>query len=136
MRRLDIAILIAGLGIAAGLAVPRQGGMAREARRADVLALARGTGSVTELAHTRWLAAGEPSTLQGHRGMVAMSQDGYPSSATLPLLFDEAELASFAYAGGAWQHREVSAGRYCGVLYTPPAAPGGEVRIVTRLDGC
>lgn len=135
MRRLDIAILISALGIAAGLAVPRQGEMARDARRNQVVALARGAESVAELAHTRWLAAGEPSTLQGQRGLVAMT-DGYPSRATLPLLFDESELLPFAYAGGAWQHREVSTGRYCGVLYTPPEKPGDEVRIVSRLDGC
>jgi len=136
MRRLDILILIAGLGLAAGLAVPRQGDLARESRRTEVLALARGAASATELAHTRWLAAGEPATLQGHRGTVAMSEAGYPSAGTLPLLFDAAELIPFAYAGGAWQHREVSAGRYCGVIYTPPAAPGSQVRIVTHLDGC
>lgn len=135
MRRLDIAILISALAIAAGVAVPRQGEMARDARRNQVVALARGAASVTELAHTRWLVAGEPSTLQGPRGLVAMSE-GYPSSGTLPLLFDEAELLPFAYAGGAWQHREVSTGRYCGVIYMPPDKPGDQVRIVTRLDGC
>lgn len=135
MRRFDILILISALAIVAGVAVPQQGEMAREERRSQVLALARGAASASELAHTRWLAAGEPSTLQGQRGLVAMS-DGYPSRATLPLLFDEAELVPFAYAGGAWQHREVATGRYCGVIYTPPAAEGGRASIVTRIDGC
>lgn len=135
MGRMDLILLIAGLGIAAGLAVPRQDELTREARRTEVLALARGVASVSELAHTRWLAAGEPATLPGARGVVAMHQ-GYPSRATLPLLFAEAELLPFGYAGGAWQHREVPAGRYCGVFYGPPEQPGAPARITTRLDGC
>jgi hypothetical protein len=135
MRRFDIIIVIAGLAVAAGFAVPRHAGLAREARRAEVESLARSARNIARLAHINWLAAGSPATLEGTRGVVAIS-NGYPSRATLPLLLSAAEVLPFAYGGGAWQHREVPAGRYCGVLYAPPSAPGATPSITARLDGC
>lgn len=88
-----------------------------------------------QLAHARWLAANQPATLDGPRGVVAMTY-GYPSPATLPLLLAEAETATFAYQGGVWQHGGVGGNRPCGVAYSPPAAPGQNPAISPRTSGC
>lgn len=130
---MDVALLIACLGIGTGLAIPRQARIASDVRRAEVESLARSASTAADLAHARWLAADHPATVPGVRGAVALVQ-GYPSPASLPLLFAEAELGAFTYSGGTWQHRE--AGADCAVRYAPPSDPDGVPAIQADTSGC
>jgi type II secretory pathway pseudopilin PulG len=134
-RRLDVAVLIAALGAGAVVAVPRHVQTATDARRAEVTALARGASTAVQLAHSRWLAANQPPTIEGVRGVVAMTY-GYPSVATLPLMLGEAETATFTYDEGLWRHASLSADRPCWVSYQPPAAPGQNPAISPQTSGC
>ena len=79
--------------------------LAKESRLDEVTALSRSAALAAQLAHARWLAADQPPTIDGPRGVVAMTY-GYPSTATLPLMLAEAETASFVYSGGVWRHRD------------------------------
>jgi len=133
--RLDIAILIGCLGIAAVVAVPRHAQISTEIRVADVKALARGAAMSAELAHARWVAADQPQTISGVRGVVAMTH-GYPSAATLSLMLADAETAAFRYEDGTWRHASVPAGTDCGVTYQPPIAPGQSAVITDQTSGC
>lgn len=133
MARVDIGLLIAGLALAVVVAVPRHTGLASEARRTEVSALARNAASAVQLAHRQWEAAGRPATLPGGRGTVAMVH-GYPSAATLPLLLAEPELAPFAYERGTFQHGQASGP--CGLNYLPPAAVGAAPVFNLLTAGC
>jgi len=135
ISRLDVAVLIACLCAGAVVAVPRHVQIASETRLAEVTALARGAKTAAQLAHSRWLAASQPPTIEGTRGVVAMTY-GYPSVATLPLMLAEAETATFSYDGGVWRHGNLSADRACGVSYQPPAAPGQNPAISPQTSGC
>ncbi len=135
ISRVDVLVLIACLGAGAFVAVPRHVRLAGEARLDEVTALTRSTAMATQLAHARWLAANQPPTIDGPRGVVAMTY-GYPSTATLPLMLAEAETASFAYSGGVWRHRRLGGDRPCGVAYSPPAAPGQNPAISAQTSGC
>lgn len=117
------------------MAVPRHGQIATDTRLAQVTGLAGGARTAAQLAHSRWLAASQPATLEGARGVVAMTY-GYPSVATLPLMLAEAETLPFSYDGGVWQHASLDATRPCGVSYQPPAAPGQNPAISARTSGC
>jgi type II secretory pathway pseudopilin PulG len=132
--RVDALVVIAIAAVAAGMAVPRQQDLAREARRAQVIALARSAGSAAALAHSQWEARGRPATVSGSRGLVAMV-NGYPSAATLPLLLAEAEAVAFAHDAGRFRHVEASSPA-CGVSYAPPATGESAPRIVSQIDGC
>ena len=133
--RLDIVVVIGCLGAGAVVAVPRHVQLASEARTAEVTALTRGTTTAAQLAHSRWLAASEPATIDGVRGVVAMTH-GYPSTATLPLMLGESETLAFRYEGGEWQHTDVRAAYLCGVTYQPPAAPGQNPSISAHTQDC
>ena len=133
--RLDIAILIGCLGIGVVVAVPRHAQVSTEARVAEVAALALGASTSAELAHARWLAASQPQTIAGARGVVAMTQ-GYPSAATLSLMLTDAETAAFRYDGGVWRHASLPAGTSCGVSYQPPVAAGQSPVISNETSGC
>jgi type II secretory pathway pseudopilin PulG len=133
--RLDIAVVVGCLGIVAVVAVPRHARISTEARVAEVKALARGASTSAELAHARWLAAAQPQTIAGVRGVVAMTH-GYPSAATVSLMLSEAETGAFRYEDGAWHHASVPAGTPCGVTYQPPAAAGQPPVITDQTAGC
>ncbi len=133
--RLDVAVLLAALVLAGMIAVPRHVNLARDARQAEVGVLLENISGAAELAHSMWVASGEPAAMPGTRGMVAMV-NGYPSVATLPLMLETPEAASFDYLRGRWQHLEVAENRECGVRYTPPAALGELPTIEAALDGC
>ncbi len=135
ISRFDMVVLIACIGAGAFVAVPRHVRLAGEARLDEVTALARSTVTATQLAHARWLAADRPPTIDGPRGVVAMTY-GYPSAATLPLMLAEAETASFVYSGGVWRHGRLGSDRPCGVAYSPPAAPGQNPAITPQTSGC
>lgn len=135
ISRLDIAILIACLGAVAVVAVPRHVQIATDVRLAEVTALARAATTAAQLGHSRWLAANQPPTIDGSRGMVAMTY-GYPSVATLPLMLAVAETANFSYEGGVWRASSLDADRACGVSYQPPVAAGQNPAISTHLSGC
>ena len=135
VSRLDVAVLIAMLCAGAVLAVPRHAQISTELRLSQVNALARGANTAAQLAHSRWLAAGQPATIEGARGIVAMT-NGYPSAATLPLMLAEAEMLNFRYGGGVWQPAGVSADQRCGVAYQPPAAPGKDPDIIALTSDC
>jgi MSHA pilin protein MshA len=143
VRRLDVALLIACLGAGAVVAVPRHSRYATEARVAEVNALSRASASAVQLAHTRWLAAGQPATIDGARGLVAMTQ-GYPSTATLPLMLAAAETAAFSYEDGVWRHRgprtatlpRSGIAQRCGVHYQPPAVAGQDPALAADTSGC
>jgi type II secretory pathway pseudopilin PulG len=131
--RVDALVVVAVAALAAAVAVPRQQDLARDTRRAQVVALARSAGSAATLAHSQWQAGGKPATLRGTRGLVAMI-NGYPSAATLPLLLAEPEAAGFAHDAGEFRHS--GAAGSCGVRYLPPASAGTAPRIVSNLEGC
>ena len=135
ISRLDIAVLIVALGAGAVLAVPRHAGIATEARRAQVTALARSATTAAELGHSRWLAGNRPPTIDGARGVVAMTY-GYPSAATLPLMLGDAETAAFSYGDGLWRHASVGSSKPCGVSYQPPAAAGQNPSVSPQTSGC
>jgi hypothetical protein len=135
ISRLDVAVLIAALCGGAVVAVPRHVQTATDARLAEVTALTRGAATAAQLGHSRWLAANQPPTIDGARGVVAMTY-GYPSVATLPLMLAEAETATFIYDDGLWRHASLSADRPCGVAYQPPAAPGQNPAISPQTSGC
>lgn len=135
ISRLDVAVLIAVLGTAAVVAVPRHARIATDQRRAQVTALTRAAQTAAQLAHSRWLAAKEPPTIEGARGVVAMT-NGYPSTATLPLMLAEAETLTFRYDGGIWRHASLGADTSCGVSYQPPAVPGQNPAISALTSGC
>ncbi|MEZ5564330.1 MAG: hypothetical protein R3F24_01905 [Gammaproteobacteria bacterium] len=135
ISRIDIAILIACLGAGAVVAVPRHQMFARETRAAEVSALSFGAATAAQLAHTRWLAAGQPATIDGTRGVVAMV-NGFPSPATLPLMLTESETLAFAYDSGVWRQRAVGVDQPCGVAYQPPPAPDQNPDIQARTSGC
>jgi len=117
------------------VAVPRHVQFATNARLAEVTALARAATTAAQLGHSRWLGANQPPTIDGVRGVVAMNY-GYPSVATLPLMFAEAETASFIYDDGLWRHASLGADRSCGVSYQPPAAPGQNPAISPQTSDC
>ncbi len=133
ISRVDAAILVAVVAMAVAVAVPRHWQMASSQRQDEVAALAQGMTSTTALAHARWSAAGGPLTLATPRGKVAMVH-GYPSVATLPLLFEPSEVAAFRHAAGRWQHAGTDGP--CGVRYGAPAAPGERPAIVVDASGC
>jgi hypothetical protein len=135
ITRLDVAVLIAALCAGAVVAVPRHAQTATDARLAEVTALTRGATTAAQLGHSRWLAANQPPTIDGARGLVAMTY-GYPSVATLPLMLAEAETAAFIYHDGLWRHASLGADRPCGVSYQPPAAPGQKPAISPQTSGC
>lgn len=126
---------MACLAAGAVFAVPRHVSIARHSRAAEVSALALGATTAAQLAHARWLAAGQPPTIQGARGLVAMS-NGFPSAATLPLMLADSETMAFAYDTGTWRHRAVGADQSCGVAYQPPAAPGRNPVVEAEISGC
>lgn len=135
ISRLDVAILIAFLGAGAVVAVPRHARLATDMRRSEVTALTRATTTAAQLAHSRWLAANRPPTIEGARGVVAMTH-GYPSAATLPMMLARSETGSFLYDGGVWRHGSRSADQPCGVTYQPPAAAGQNPAISAHTTGC
>jgi len=135
ISRLDVAIVIAVLCAGAVVAVPRHAGIATEARLAQVTALARSATTAAELGHSRWLAENRPPTIDGTRGVVAMTY-GYPSAATLPLMLGDAETATFTYADGLWRHASLGASKSCGVAYQPPATAGQNPSISPQTSGC
>jgi type II secretory pathway pseudopilin PulG len=135
IRRFDVLVLIACLGLATAVAVPRHVRLAEEARVAEVTALTRSASTAAQLAHSRWLAASQPPVIDGLRGVVAMTY-GYPSAATLPLMLGDAELTTFTYRSGLWRHGDVRADSECGVSYSPPAAPGQNPSITPQTSGC
>ena len=134
-NRLEIVVVIGCLGAGAVVAVPHHVQLASEARTAEVVALTRGTTTAAQLAHSRWLAANQPATIEGVRGVVAMTQ-GYPSTATLPLMLGESETLRFQYEDGVWRHTDVRTDHPCGVSYQPPAAPGQNPAISAQTSGC
>ena len=133
--RLDVVVVIGCLGAGAVVAVPHHVQLASEARTAEVTALSRGTTTAANLAHSRWLATNQPATIDGVRGVVAMTH-GYPSTATLPLMLGESETLAFRYEGGVWQYTDVRADHSCGVSYQPPAAPGQNPAISAHTQDC
>ncbi len=135
ISRLDIAILIACLGAGAVVAVPRHAQIATDVRLAEVTALVRAATTAAQLAHSRWLAADQPPTIDGPRGVVAMTY-GYPSVGTLPLMLAVVETATFAYDGGVWRASSVQVDRACGVSYQPPVAAGQNPAISAHTSGC
>lgn len=135
ISRLDVLILIACLGAGTAVAIPRHVRLATSARADEVSALTRSAAMAAQLAHARWIAASKPPTIDGPRGVVAMTF-GYPSAATLPLMLAEAETATFVYSGGVWQHSSLRGARPCGVVYSPPAAAGQNPAINARTGGC
>jgi type II secretory pathway pseudopilin PulG len=135
ITRVDVLVLIACLGAGAVVAVPRHVRLATETRLDEVSALARSAALAAQLAHARWLAANEPPTVDGPRGVVAIAY-GYPSTATLPLMLAEAETATFVYSSGVWRHGSVAGDRPCSVAYSPPAAPGKNPVISAQTSGC
>ncbi|MCE7901637.1 MAG: hypothetical protein DYH20_03015 [Gammaproteobacteria bacterium PRO9] len=135
IRRLDAAIAIACLAAGAVVAVPRHASFARHNRAAEVSALSLGAATAARLAHIRWLEAGEPPTIEGARGIVAM-RNGYPSVATLPLMLADSETVAFAYDNGRWRHRDVADGNDCGVVYRTPVASGGSPVVEAETAGC
>lgn len=135
ISRVDVLILIACLGAGTVVAVPRHVRLTTESRVDEVTGLTRSATMAAQLAHARWLAAGQPPTIDGARGVLAMTH-GYPSAATLPLMLADAETSTFIYTSGVWQHRSRSGDRPCGVAYSPPAAPGQNPAINARTSGC
>ena len=135
ISRLDVAILIGVLCTGAVVAVPRHAQLAADVRRAEITALTRSARSAAQLAHSRWLAGSQPPTIEGARGVVAMT-NGYPSVATLPLMLAEAETGTFVYANGVWRHASLGADRPCSVSYQPPAVPGQNPAISAQTSGC
>lgn len=133
--RLDVAILIACLGAAGVVAVPRHAKIEQQARLAEVAALASAASMSAELAHSRWLAAARPQTVTGRRGLVAVTH-GYPSAASLSLMLAEAETAAFVNDGGTWRHASLPPGSACGVAYQPPAADALPPTIVSYTGDC
>lgn len=133
--RLDVAILIACLGTAGVVAVPRHARIAQEARLAEVTALASAASTSAELAHSRWLAAARPQTITGRRGLVAITH-GYPSAASLSLMLAEAETAAFVNDGGVWRHAGLPAGSACGVAYQPPTVEAQPPTIISYTADC
>jgi hypothetical protein len=134
ISRVDVVVVIACLAAGTFAAVPRHVRLAADARLDDVEALTRSATTAARLAHARWLAAGEPPTIEGPRGVVAMTH-GYPSSATMPLTLAEAETATFVYGDGMWRHRAVP-DRACGVAYSPPAVAGQNPAVTSHTRGC
>jgi hypothetical protein len=135
IRRLDVAVLIACLGAAAVVAVPRHARIATDVRLAEVTALQRAATTAAQLAHARWLATNQPPTLDGARGVVAIAY-GYPSVATLPMMLAEFEAEDFLYDRGVWRHASQPADKLCGVAYRPPVAPGQNPAISALTAGC
>ena len=135
ISRLDVAVLIGCLCAGAVVAVPRHVQLATDLRLEQVTALTRGARTAAQLAHSRWLAERQPPTIEGARGVVAMS-NGYPSAATLPLMLGAAETVTFIYDGGVWRNAGLSADKPCGVSYQPPAAPGQNPAISPLTSGC
>ena len=135
IARFDAAVLIACLAAGAVVAVPRHAQLAADVRMAEVTALARAVTTAAQLAHSRWLAANQPPTIDGPRGVVAITY-GYPSAGTLPLMLAVAETATFAYDGGVWRASSLQVDRPCGVSYQPPVAAGQNPAISAHTSGC
>jgi hypothetical protein len=133
--RLDIALVVAVLALLAAVAVPRQQDMSAAAHRREVDALAQSIRGAAQFAHDLWRNQGEPPVLALARGEVRIV-NGYPAAADLALLLEEPEAMAFRQVGGAWQHRDRSAGRLCGVAYAPPAAGGGAPEVRLHLKSC
>ncbi len=133
--RVDLVVAIACLGALAAMAIPRQQELSREARRAELEALAQGLRSAARFGHALWLSQGGPAALALPRGRVAIIH-GYPAPGDLALLLEVPETMGFVQAGGHWQHDGVDGTRRCGVDYVPPVAAGAAPVVATRFDGC
>ncbi len=133
--RLDVALVVACLGMLAAVAVPRQQNLTAETHRAEVSALADSIRSAAHFGHTLWQARGRPASVdlgRRHIGIV----NGYPAAADLALLLEQPEVMAFRHAGGTWQHRDRGAGEPCGVSYAPPRPGAREPNVRLRVSGC
>jgi hypothetical protein len=133
--RLDLVVAVTCLGLLAGIAVPRHLDLAAATRRTEARAMAASIDSAARLANSVWYARGQPARLTLAGRQVSMV-NGYPASADVAALLEPPEGSQFAFHDGAWQHRDVPAGRPCGVSYTPPAREGDAPAVRERLTDC
>lgn len=79
---IELVMVIVILGILAAFALPRFADLGGEARAATLEGAAASVKSASAIAHSKWLASGEPTDPIPLEGgvTVAMSTDGYPSA--------------------------------------------------------
>lgn len=78
---IELVMVIVILGILAAFALPRFADLGNEARGATIQGAQASVKSAAAIAHSKWLAAGKPTTvnLEGTTG-ITMSAAGYPSA--------------------------------------------------------
>lgn len=94
---IELVMVIVILGILAAFALPRFADLGSEARKATLAGAGGSVKSAAAIAHSKWLAAGKPTTgveLDGVATAVAMSSDGYPTLAEDAGIMVAAQLTS------------------------------------------
>jgi len=136
---IELVVVITILGILAAFAVPRFASLEVEARSAATEALGGSIRSSAMLAHSLWLAGGQPASVTMEGQAVAIS-NGYPSD----LAIDDtlASLDGFVYTEAASpkvfskSNDGTTPIANCTVTYTAPAAAGAAPSIAVDTSGC
>ena len=80
---IELVVVIVILGILAAFAVPRFANLDRQARMSTVRALEGSLRSGATLAHSQWMASGQPATVTLEGGQAITMLNGYPNSDTI-----------------------------------------------------
>jgi MSHA pilin protein MshA len=129
---IELVVVIVVLGILAAFAVPRFMGLDTQARIASVNSLAGTLRSAAAMAHSVYLARGNPVNPVVIDGQNITFTNGYPNAATIGLLLSPGTLTTNSLAGafsnaagtGTFTLNGASNAAQCGVTYTAAAAAG------------
>lgn len=78
---IELVIVIVLLGILAATALPKFANLTDQARTAAVQGVAGALGSAVSIAHSQWLASGQPATIILEGTTFAMTAEGWPEGA-------------------------------------------------------
>jgi MSHA pilin protein MshA len=135
---IELVVVIVVLGILAAFAVPRFMGLDTQARIASVNALTGTLRSAAAMAHSVYLARGNPPNPVLIDGQSINFTAGYPNAATIGLLLSPGtvtgtnQVGTFSNAAGTGTFRlnGATTPAQCAVTYTAAAA-GGSPNVVT-----
>lgn len=136
---IELVVVIVVLGILAAFAVPRFMGLDTQARIASVNALAGSLRSTAAMAHSVYLARGNPANPVIIDGQSVNFTLGYPTAATIGNLLAPGTVTTtavnqpgqFTNTNGVFRLVGATTPAQCGVTYTAPTAAAPDPTIVT-----
>lgn len=137
---IELVVVIVILGILAAFAVPRFMGLETQARIASVNSLAGTLASAASMAHSLYMAEGNPANPVTIDGQSINFTNTYPDAASIGLLLAPGTLTTnnlggaFTQTGGKFTLNGATTPGQCAVQYTNAAA-GGDPTIVTVPAG-